>query len=100
MTRPSTDDNISLRTMVSSVGFRLVEISSMLGGMLAYAERPIETLVGIHALHELRKMHMELGIALERFEVDNPDEVRRSRSINNREPRKADQPKPAPEASP
>jgi hypothetical protein len=86
--------DISLQTIISITGTRLIEISGTLAGMFTYAAKPIETLVGTHALYELRELHAELGIALERFEADYPDEVRRSRGIN-RKPQA-----PAPEVSP
>lgn len=77
------DCSISLRTTIYSIGVRLVELSGMLGGMQAYAKKPVETLIGIHALRELRELHVGLAIALERFEETYPDEVRRSRRIND-----------------
>jgi hypothetical protein len=86
---------ISLRTAVSLAGMRLVEIASSIGGMTIYAHRPEYELIGTHALRELRELHTEIGIALARFEADHPDEVRRSRRINDYRATH-----PAPEASP
>ncbi len=73
---------MSLCTTLNITGTRLIEIAGTIGGMVIYAEKSEAEIIGIHALSELRKLHKELGIALERFEADHPGEVARSRNIN------------------